>query len=55
MGWRLVMAAVGVVGVAVSARGWAQAGETATQTAAGESVNAETITGSGGAAGFGAV
>ena len=38
------MAAVGVLGVTVSAWSWAQAGETATQTAAGESGNAETIT-----------
>ncbi len=53
MGWKLVIAAVGVIGVAVSPGAWAQraesphvqAGGTATQTAAGESANAESIKG----------
>ncbi len=42
MGWKLVIAAVGVIGVALSPRAWAQSAET---TAASQSANAETITG----------
>ncbi|MGC2530897.1 MAG: hypothetical protein WA639_24385, partial [Candidatus Acidiferrum sp.] len=46
MGWKLVIVAVGVIGVALSARAWTQAGEAATQTAAAsESANAQGITG----------
>src|SRR5579859_3754914 len=41
MGWKLVVAAVGLIGAAVSARGWAQSRETAV---ASQSVNAESIT-----------
>ncbi|MGB6670161.1 MAG: M20/M25/M40 family metallo-hydrolase [Candidatus Acidiferrum sp.] len=44
MGWKLVVAVVGVIGVAVGARSWAQTRETATQTAASQSPNAESIT-----------
>jgi hypothetical protein len=42
MGWKLLIAAVGVIGVGVSARAWAQSAET---TAASQSANAEMITG----------
>ena len=43
MGWKSVIAAVGVVGVALSARAWAQSTETATQ--ANQNGSSETITG----------
>ena len=55
MGWKLVIAAVGVIGVAVSARGWAQAGETVAQAPASQNASSEDDCGAGGAAGFGAV
>jgi hypothetical protein len=42
MGWKLLIAAVGLIGVGVSARAWAQSAET---TAASQSANAEMITG----------
>ena len=45
MGWKLVVAAAGMIGVAVSAASWGQSGETGTQTAASESASAEAITG----------
>ncbi|MGC2829961.1 MAG: M20/M25/M40 family metallo-hydrolase [Candidatus Acidiferrum sp.] len=45
MGWKLVIAAVVVIGVVVSARAWAQAGETVAQAPASQNASSETITG----------
>ena len=47
MRWKLVIAAAGVIGVAVSARGWAQAGVTtkAAQASTSGNADAETVTG----------
>ncbi|MGB7282284.1 MAG: M20/M25/M40 family metallo-hydrolase [Candidatus Acidiferrum sp.] len=45
MRWKLVIAGVGVIGIAVSARAWTQSAETATQASASESASTETITG----------